>query len=148
MPSHSFESIRVDDESIPDYVEPPHVDTDNDFDNELIDPESDDDGEDSSEFGDNGFVDSTSDSEEEESDGQFRPQGSDLVSSPVTDEAGGWHELNEHASGQKASQPKPKNARRQQAQALVESAIAIRDLLEAPPPPPTDVVRPARATKR
>ena len=27
---------NVDDESIPDYVEPPHVDTDNDFDNELI----------------------------------------------------------------------------------------------------------------
>ena len=57
----------------PDYVEPPHVDTDEDFDNELVDSQSD---VESSEFGDNGYVDSTSDSEEEECDGQFRPQAS------------------------------------------------------------------------
>ena len=49
----------------PDYVEPPHVDTDDDFTNELVDSESDDDCDDSSVFVDNGYVDSTSDSEEE-----------------------------------------------------------------------------------
>ena len=44
----------------PDYVEPPHVDTDDDFNNELIDSESEDEGEESSDFGDNGYVDAAS----------------------------------------------------------------------------------------
>ena len=74
---------NIDDESIPDYVDPPHEETDDDFVNRFADSES----EDGSDFGDNGYVDPTSDSEEEKCHGQFRPQGSDLISPPVTDDS-------------------------------------------------------------
>ena len=115
----------------PDYVEPPHVDTDDDFTNGVVDSESDDDCNDSSDFGDNGYVDSTSASEEEKNDGQFHRQGSDLVSPPVTDDGRcGAFSITPRLRAD-CPQPKPKEARRQQAQALVESAIAIQDLLKA-----------------
>ena len=83
-------------------------------------------------------------------DGQLRPQGSDLVSPPVTDDGRcGASSITPRLRAD-CPQPKPKEARRQQAQALVESAIAIQDALNTPPPPPpqADIARPARATKR
>ena len=73
---------NIDDESIPDHVDLHHEETDDDFVNRLLDSESE--SEDESDFGDNGYVDPTSSSEGEECDEQFHPQGSDLVSPPVT----------------------------------------------------------------
>ena len=70
---------NIDDKSIRDYVEPPHEESDEDFVNRLVDSESEDEDDESSDFGNNGYVDTTSDSEEETCDEQFRPQGSDLV---------------------------------------------------------------------
>ena len=69
---------NIDGKSIPDHVEVPPEETEDDVKNTLIDSESESENE--SEFGDNGYIDPTSTSEGEESDEQFRPQGSDLVS--------------------------------------------------------------------
>ena len=51
---------NINDSSIPDYVEVPHEETDDDFTNLLCDSESE------SDFGDNGYVDPTSSSEGED----------------------------------------------------------------------------------
>ena len=45
---------NINDESIPDYVEPPHEETDDEFVNRLVDSESDDEDDEDSDFGDNG----------------------------------------------------------------------------------------------
>ena len=63
----------IDDLDIPDYVDEEHVDTDVDM-MGLIDSESE------SEYGDNGDIDPTSNSDSEDR------HGSDLASPPVTDD--------------------------------------------------------------
>ena len=65
---------NIDDLSIPDYVDEGHVDTDYDMGVGLADSESE------SDYGDNGYIDSTSSSDSEDR------HGSDLVSSPVSDD--------------------------------------------------------------
>ena len=115
---------NVDVMSIPDHVEVPHEETDDDFTNLLMDSESE------SDFGDNGYCDPTSSSEGEESDEQFHPQGSDLVSPPVTDDGRCGASTIRTRLRTDCPQPKPESARRRQAGALIDSAIAISDAIE------------------
>ena len=86
---------NIDDLNIPDHVDEGHVDTDNDIDVGLVDLESE------SEYGDNGYIVSTSSSDSGDR------HGSDLVSPPVTDDGGCGASTNTSRPRRDCPQPKP-----------------------------------------